>query len=412
MSEEEFKYTNLDPEKPGSIRLLVLHADNPGSIIRCSLIHTTLRECRTDIYHPYTALSYVWGNSGARKDILLNGKRFSVTTNLAAALEDLRHHKDDFRLWADAICINQASNSERNKQRNPLAWSPQDSAIFQYQMQMPDPVDFKEIVPDPLELLRGMNEARLKYQKHLVTGRDWATLLSILIARRGAGASDPKDIIYGHLGIVGVDSSHLTQSESRDKYYLETWDCYVSIPDLPIVDYTKSIDEIFIDAARHIAVASTAFSESQLTFWEFLHQCEVKNPAARRSNLPTWVPDWILNKDNLPDAHWLDVEHKHKNEARMSTSCLDLHILDHAVDQLVLPFHCSLSFNNWGPEPKLDSILAGIFQPKLLSNNWDEVSQRANDLLREYCNDSTATSLSRRDIVAKRKRHICIAQAI
>jgi hypothetical protein len=55
----------------------------------------------------YEALSYTWGDSNVTDDILCNGCRLRVTTNLKAALRRLRFAAKSRRLWIDAICIHQ-----------------------------------------------------------------------------------------------------------------------------------------------------------------------------------------------------------------------------------------------------------------------------------------------------------------
>ncbi|TGO35705.1 hypothetical protein BHYA_0149g00180 [Botrytis hyacinthi] len=108
-----------DLSETDSIRLLILH---PGTL--GYLIHTTLRECRCDIHGNYPALSYVWGDANDTTYILVDGFRFAVTVNLAAALHDLRDDKRQLRLWADAICINQTKNVERSDEYFRLFKSP------------------------------------------------------------------------------------------------------------------------------------------------------------------------------------------------------------------------------------------------------------------------------------------------
>lgn len=98
MSNRYYKHVDLDPTKLDAIRLLIIAPDKPGSIIRCSLIHTTLRECRMDIYHSYTALSYVWGSPIASQHIVVNGEAFPIAANLAEVLKDLRDAEAPIRL--------------------------------------------------------------------------------------------------------------------------------------------------------------------------------------------------------------------------------------------------------------------------------------------------------------------------
>jgi hypothetical protein len=67
--------------------------------------------------HPkYTALSYTWGDSPNRRQISVDGKPFSVTENLDAALRHIRHDTKPLKLWIDAICINQTDTDEKNQQ--------------------------------------------------------------------------------------------------------------------------------------------------------------------------------------------------------------------------------------------------------------------------------------------------------
>ncbi|KAF7927449.1 uncharacterized protein EAE97_010124 [Botrytis byssoidea] len=111
---DEFQYDDLS--ETDSLRLLILHPGTSGSPIQSDLIHTTLRECRCDIHGNYTALSYVWGDANDTTYIFVDGFRFAVTVNLAAALHDLRDEKRQLRLWANAVCINQTNNLQRSQQ--------------------------------------------------------------------------------------------------------------------------------------------------------------------------------------------------------------------------------------------------------------------------------------------------------
>ncbi|KAK2589889.1 hypothetical protein QQS21_012429 [Conoideocrella luteorostrata] len=67
----------------------------------------------------YVALSYVWGCPGPEKRITLNGLPFTVTSNLFEALLQLRQSQriqQGFKVWIDAICINQNDLEERGSQ--------------------------------------------------------------------------------------------------------------------------------------------------------------------------------------------------------------------------------------------------------------------------------------------------------
>ncbi|TPX08072.1 uncharacterized protein E0L32_010272 [Thyridium curvatum] len=67
----------------------------------------------------YAALSYVWGSETDRRPIVLNGAETTVTVNLEVALRAMHrtgHYTGNFRLWIDAICINQADEEEQAAQ--------------------------------------------------------------------------------------------------------------------------------------------------------------------------------------------------------------------------------------------------------------------------------------------------------
>jgi hypothetical protein len=81
----------------------------------------------------YVALSYVWENPNVTNDIVLEGKKHPVTTNLWSALshiascfdseldrlgENLGNHggTSPTLFWIDALCINQKDTTERSHQ--------------------------------------------------------------------------------------------------------------------------------------------------------------------------------------------------------------------------------------------------------------------------------------------------------
>jgi hypothetical protein len=73
----------------------------------------------------FTALSYVWGNESSTDEVVIAGVPIPVTRTLARALRWVKHHwrqhfagrdGSGFRVWADALCINQLDIDERNQQ--------------------------------------------------------------------------------------------------------------------------------------------------------------------------------------------------------------------------------------------------------------------------------------------------------
>jgi hypothetical protein len=102
------------------IRLIEVSLCSSGTNVQCELVTVSLHN------NPeFTALSYVWGDPTVTEQILLDGNLFPVTVNLATALRYVKEqwHNEfpdrnpkSFRLWADAISINQEDTDEKSSQ--------------------------------------------------------------------------------------------------------------------------------------------------------------------------------------------------------------------------------------------------------------------------------------------------------
>lgn len=103
-------YTRLP--SADSIRILSLQPDVESAPLAC-LLHVI--EDRNQA-PGYSALSYCWGDATDRLPILCNGMSVLITKSLHTALCRFRRDKVSRLIWADAICINQADNSERQQQ--------------------------------------------------------------------------------------------------------------------------------------------------------------------------------------------------------------------------------------------------------------------------------------------------------
>lgn len=66
--------------------------------------------------HPYEALSYVWGKPDKTRSISIEDADIPITSNLHVALKALRHQSFERFLWADALCINQTDDVEKDEQ--------------------------------------------------------------------------------------------------------------------------------------------------------------------------------------------------------------------------------------------------------------------------------------------------------
>jgi len=76
------------------------------------LIHTTLSRI-----NPFTAISWVWGDSTRQHELRLEeGRYILINDNLAEALDYLWERYATNIVWIDQVCINQADIGERNHQ--------------------------------------------------------------------------------------------------------------------------------------------------------------------------------------------------------------------------------------------------------------------------------------------------------
>jgi hypothetical protein len=94
------------------IRLLhILPSESPESPVSCEL-----RQYEIDDLPAYEALSYCWGDSAERREIVCNGATHWVTMNLRDALVRLRLTNEARIVWADALCIAQSDEEEKSSQ--------------------------------------------------------------------------------------------------------------------------------------------------------------------------------------------------------------------------------------------------------------------------------------------------------
>ncbi|KAG0647969.1 Heterokaryon incompatibility protein [Hyphodiscus hymeniophilus] len=71
------------------------------------------------LWGDYAALSYVWGDPGQTCSIFVNGQVIQIQQNLEGALRTLSSRANfhsRYKLWVDAVCINQQDSQERGRQ--------------------------------------------------------------------------------------------------------------------------------------------------------------------------------------------------------------------------------------------------------------------------------------------------------
>ncbi|RDW84234.1 hypothetical protein BP6252_01824 [Coleophoma cylindrospora] len=92
------------------LRILTLRPGREGTTVICEMQRVSLLSDFS-----YAALSYCWGDQSITSNIIVNNVLVPVTTNLEAALQQLRM-MGVRQVWVDALCINQSNNQERNLQ--------------------------------------------------------------------------------------------------------------------------------------------------------------------------------------------------------------------------------------------------------------------------------------------------------
>jgi hypothetical protein len=95
-----YQYSPLLPRKE-HVRLLGLWpSKQKDAIVECRLFECPLTLAKA--VHLYEALSYVWGEAQDTISIVVNQRRFNVTSNLHSALLRLRDDSLERVLWVAA----------------------------------------------------------------------------------------------------------------------------------------------------------------------------------------------------------------------------------------------------------------------------------------------------------------------
>jgi hypothetical protein len=125
--EEYSRFIKSAGEAGKSARQIVVHwaqscsagyKNQPNSVDQSTGSKPSPTSCRFN-WGDFAALSYVWGNELDRRNILVNGIVLSVTANLEVALRALAANNEFqgyYKIWIDAICINQIDEVERASQ--------------------------------------------------------------------------------------------------------------------------------------------------------------------------------------------------------------------------------------------------------------------------------------------------------
>ncbi|KAH8642110.1 HET-domain-containing protein [Alternaria alternata] len=101
------------PSDEQSIRVLCIQPGVRGTTIEASLSKIDLNDPKRA---PYTTLSYTWGDAAIVDYVLVNDEKIGVGVNLFQALQHIRSPNEPIVIWVDAICIDQADDTEKSHQ--------------------------------------------------------------------------------------------------------------------------------------------------------------------------------------------------------------------------------------------------------------------------------------------------------
>jgi hypothetical protein len=320
-----FTYKNLT-EPDSFRLILLQPATSHEQDLQCTLEYTTISRCDREIIDHYTALSYVWGNPFQQGLIYIDETPVIITTTLDAALRDLRDRHRILRIWADALCINQSDLAERSSQVGLMGqiYSTAHHTVIHLgfnetgeKLLEAIPSNTSGTIPRDMpqnDLIRSAERSLLKmrwfsrvwiFQELLLSKDPWVQcgkirarwtqlcrvllptnqgtrskelqaladmngaisvhkqkMFSHLIARRGLGATDPRDMIFAHMGI-SADVGALAE--------------YVH------VSYEDSCAKVYNDTARHLL--------GGIGLETLLHHAADTESGSRVEGLASWAPD-------------------------------------------------------------------------------------------------------------------------
>ena len=107
----------------------------------------------------------------------------------------------------------------------------------------------------------------LKYSSGFTPSDNYESFLRMLYNNRGAGATDPRDLIFGILGLL---SSHNIK-----------------------VDYSQSTEDVYTNVAFLIICASYSL---RILSAAGITNARSSTPTLEKYNLPSWVPNWTLHQ--------------------------------------------------------------------------------------------------------------------
>ncbi|KAM3072493.1 hypothetical protein ACMFMG_009291 [Clarireedia jacksonii] len=104
------------------------------------------------------------------------------------------------------------------------------------------------------------------------------TLFGLLTSRRGLGVTDPRDMIYAHIGMAGVKTD-ISGNQSKEPTTSHR-------PPTLNVDYRKSFEQLFMEVAIYMM--------DHIPVSKMLLNVEYSANRNCPNGLCSWVPDWTV----------------------------------------------------------------------------------------------------------------------
>ncbi|APA10882.1 hypothetical protein sscle_07g056520 [Sclerotinia sclerotiorum 1980 UF-70] len=141
-----------------------------------------------------------------------------------------------------------------------------------------------------------MNQGRMTYHRSLWSGGTPIDLLEVLASLRGSKASDLKGMIFGYAAVTDNSRPKKPQLMHHKWPRFRYWN-----PDALTrrINYRQSVAQVYTDAAIHSASIDTPNGIRRL-----LYHAATKASHAKRDDLPSWVPDWALEINDLQGRCW------------------------------------------------------------------------------------------------------------
>lgn len=314
--------SDSDPVRPpisqdSQIRLLRILPGNFDEPVKCEIAAESLSS------HPeYDAISYTWadddGDASECCSVLVAGRPIPVTRNCEMALRRVRMRFSTRRVWIDSVCIDQGNVAERGHQVGlmPKIYSGARAVVMYVGEATPDSADLMVRLENGGSLMACnwlditsrryfnrlwiLQEVALARKATLVCGPNslhWGKLrrefgrlapsrflppvfhfdhhifssphklLDLLIFSQSCQASDPRDKVFGLLGLLPSGK----------------------IGDLG-ADYSMTVEGLYTRVALHL-----------VSYMGWRHVLSLaglnRRPGSVLESLPSWVPDWSVPSD-------------------------------------------------------------------------------------------------------------------